>query len=610
MSCITQIKDFALFPVPALSVSETKLEVKMRVAKTSFAVALAAGQLVSGSPAHKRASCSSGCPTNGFKFVSAREWMKAADPGWNVGNSLDALPNEDSWNNPKLQESTFDHAKAAGFKSIRIPATYNDHYVSGSPEWKIDPTWLQRVSDVVHMATSRGFYVLTNIHHDSWNWADVSKPGANQTEIQEKFYASWLQIATKLKCESEKVAFEPINEPPGNNAEDGANLMKLNDLFLKALTDSGGFNARRVVTLSGPGMGADKIQWFKAQEKISNPWAFQFHFYNPYDFIFAAWGKTIWGSESDKAAATAELSSVREAFPDVPIVIGEFDASQLHLEPAARWKWFDHVVRTAKSLDMATMIWDNGLDNLQRETGIWRDKVAVDIILNASKGINNSLPDSTIDGNARTQTSSALIFNKAGSTPADQELPFLLNGNTFKSLTLGTGTPLRDGQDYTVSGSTLIVKQSFLSQYLSPEAAPGTKANITVEFSAGANSQIEIVQWDVPKFSSLSASASSVPSWSELQIPVQWKGLHRVAAVKIIRGDSNFLVDDWTVWLPPLQQGRGTMSSHWNFDHDKVMITRGGLDAVIASGQNATFTFEFFPRAEGNGNTVEFTLTV
>ncbi|KAK3366778.1 hypothetical protein B0T24DRAFT_596679 [Lasiosphaeria ovina] len=39
-------------------------------------------------------------------------------------------------------------------------------------------------------------------------------------------------IGDKLRCKSSLVAFEPINEPPGNNAADGTNLMKLNDLFL------------------------------------------------------------------------------------------------------------------------------------------------------------------------------------------------------------------------------------------------------------------------------------------------------------------------------------------------------------------------------------------
>jgi hypothetical protein len=43
--------------------------------------------------------------------------------------------------------------------------TYTDHYVSSSPDWTINATWLQRVSDVVDMATSRGLYVITNMHH-------------------------------------------------------------------------------------------------------------------------------------------------------------------------------------------------------------------------------------------------------------------------------------------------------------------------------------------------------------------------------------------------------------------------------------------------------------
>lgn len=46
-----------------------------------------------------------------------------------------------------------------------IPVTYAEHYVTGSPSWTINATWLQRVSDVVDMATSKGLYVITNMHH-------------------------------------------------------------------------------------------------------------------------------------------------------------------------------------------------------------------------------------------------------------------------------------------------------------------------------------------------------------------------------------------------------------------------------------------------------------
>lgn len=236
--------------------------------------------------------------------------------------------------------------------------------------------------------------------------------------------------------------------------------------------------------------------------------------------------------------------------------MGEFDASQLNCEAAARWKWFDYVVRTASSLDITGFLWDNGLDNLQRETGTWRDAVAVDITMHAIKGANNSLADSTTDASATSQNSSAYIFHKVGENVTDQQVPFLLNGNTFRSLSVG-GSSLKKGTDYDVSGSTLTIKEKFLSKYLSPAAEPGTKANITVSFSTGAKSQIEIVQWDVPTISQTTSSASAVSSGSDLWIPVVWKGLHRVAAVKIVASDGTYMFDDWTQWLPPLQQGRG-----------------------------------------------------
>ncbi|KAK3685227.1 glycoside hydrolase superfamily [Podospora appendiculata] len=587
----------------------------MKLKSVVLAAAIAWAEAGSAEDVHKQtlaprkiSKCS--CPAGSFKPITALQWAAASAPGWNAGNTLDAIPNEGSWNNGPLQGSTLDVVKAAGFKSVRIPVTYTDHFVGGSPDWTINDTWLQRVSDVVDMATSRGLYVITNIHHDSWAWADVSQASSNQTLIEERFYAAWLQIGRKLACKSALLALEPINEPPGNNAEDGVKLMRLNDLFLKALADSGGFNSQRVVTLSGPGMSGDKAQWFKAPNNITNPWAFQFHYYSPYDFTFGAWGKTIWGSDADKAAVVSDLSAVRgNITADIPIIMGEFDASQLQCEAAARWKWFDHVVRTAASLGIVPIIWDNGVDNLDRVTGQWRDPIAVDITLNAVKGVPNSLADSTTDGSATTQTSSAYIFNKAGHNVTDQSVPFILNGNTFKSLAVGS-TPLKEAADYTISGPVVTFKQSFLSGYLAAAGAPGTKANVTVDFSKGAPSQVELVQWDTPTLGSYSSAAKAVTAGTDLWIPIAWKGLHRVAAVRILESDGAFLVDDWTKWLPELQKGRSTLNSQWNSDQDRVIITRSAIDAVIASGKNTTFTFEFYPRAVGNGNYVDFTLTV
>jgi endoglucanase len=117
---------------------------------------------------------------------------------------------------------------------------------------------------------------------DSWIWADVTQAGANLTMIEEKFYRAWYQIGQTLACKSSAVAFEPINEPPANTAADGAEINKLNGLFLQALKDSGGFNAERVVTLTGGGMDITKTtEWFVAPTGYTNPWGIQFHYYSP-----------------------------------------------------------------------------------------------------------------------------------------------------------------------------------------------------------------------------------------------------------------------------------------------------------------------------------------
>jgi endoglucanase len=167
-----------------------------------------------------------------------------------------------------------------------LKVTWAYHFNGGSPDWTIDPVWLQRVSDVIDMVTSRGFYAIVNAHHDSWIWADVSASGANYTMIEEKFYRLWYQVGTKLACKSSLVAFEPINEPPGTTAAHGAELNKLNNLFLKAINDAGGFNSQRVVTLVGLGEnGVRTSEWFTPPDPtFTNPWAIQYHYYSPCKF--------------------------------------------------------------------------------------------------------------------------------------------------------------------------------------------------------------------------------------------------------------------------------------------------------------------------------------
>ena len=60
-----------------------------------------------------------------FTPISASAFTAALHPGWNPGNTMDAVPDETSWGNPLLVNSTFTNAKMVGFKGIRLPGSYD-----------------------------------------------------------------------------------------------------------------------------------------------------------------------------------------------------------------------------------------------------------------------------------------------------------------------------------------------------------------------------------------------------------------------------------------------------------------------------------------------------
>jgi endoglucanase len=324
------------------------------------------------------------------------------------------------------------------------------------------------------------------------------------------------------------------------------------------------------------------------------------------DFIFSAWGKTTWGSDADKAALDADFAMVRGNFTDVPLVIGEWAASPVATETAGRWRYFDFLIRTAAKYNTSTILWDNGADFLDRATHQWRDPVAQDIYKNAVKGIPNALPDSTTDGSA-TQQSSAYIYHKKGTNFTDTTLPFIFNGNKLsKNIVLGSGKSLNQGRDYTVSGESINFKSAFLASVFTPTSATGSLANLTLTFNRGASLVVNMLQYSVP---TLASTSSKLPATSaDLLIPLTWSGQNRPAAIKAVKSDGTFLVDDWTQYLPVLQQGRMTYNNQWDWNGQGVILKAATLDAVRSAGMEVTFTVEFYPREAGNA--VNYTITV
>lgn len=68
---------------------------------------------------------------------------------------------------PQNYKKMIDAIAAAGFKSIRIPITW-DHRMGDASDYIIDPDFLSRIKEVVDWSLDAGLYVMINMHHDSW----------------------------------------------------------------------------------------------------------------------------------------------------------------------------------------------------------------------------------------------------------------------------------------------------------------------------------------------------------------------------------------------------------------------------------------------------------
>lgn len=465
---------------------------------------------------------------------------------------------------------------------------------------------MNRVETVVDEALALGLSVILNVHHDSWIWADVTASGANLTMIEEKFLSLWTQIGTRFACKSSKLIFEAINEPPGTTQAHGDELNKLNTLFLQGINAAGGYNPKRVVSLCGPSMDSLKTtQFFKAPTTfLSQPWGLQFHYYSPYGFIFGAWGYTIWGSADDKTNLLNDFSIFHGNFSSIPTFVGEWEAAVGHTETAARWKYFDYFLRSAKSFAYSTVLWDNGLGAYDRTANTWYDPTEIDILLAASAGATNTLADSSEDGSATSWSSSAYLFHKVGDAVTAQTATYLLNGNSLLAIKNAAGIALT-GSQYSISSTGVVTfTAAYLSTLYSAASTPGTKETLKLTFSAGAALSLTVVQYDTP---TIAAYTYAVNPAADLLIPITWKGLPQVAAVKALLADGTYLADAWTMYLGPLQQARWTYGN-WDFDAGNFILRASGLQAIQSSGQTVILTVEFFPRSVGQ-NSFNVTIT-
>lgn len=502
-----------------------------------------------------------------FRPIPAIDAVAQIGVGWNLGNQLDAMPNEGDWGNGIVDAGVFDEVKTAGFDLVRIPVSWNDH-IGMAPDYKIDTLWMDRVEEVVDWALERDMWVMLNVHHDSWKYMNLDKQ-SDPDESMRKFVKVWEQIAQRFSGKSERLMLETLNEPTDI---DPAKLNDLNEQILQLIRSSGGNNKERLVV--EPGLHTNIDETIKTFKKPNDPYVIlTVHNYDPWDYVANWWGHVTWGTDSDKTYFDDMFKRLHDKFvaDGLPVIIGEFGTLGTN-ERHSKWMYHDYFVRTAKKYGMVSVWWDNG-EHLDRLRGSWNDPVVKDIIVNASRGIVNSFVET---GDLYTRQDKI----------ADATLKLELSGNMLAGVFNGE-TPLgQDDYSYDADGAKVTIKQAYLKGMLKDKGF-GDVGQLTFRFSQGADQVVHVHQYTDPvlKQKELVIDRSSGDIVTDIGIDLDYNGAE-MARVKAVEAYGQSVHTEWK------EQQYVNLSDDFTFDAYRVY-----LKAKFANmfDKDATVTLEFWP---------------
>ncbi|CAE6456306.1 unnamed protein product [Rhizoctonia solani] len=304
--------------------------------------------------------------------------------------------------------------------------------------------------------------------------------------------------------------------------------------------------------------------------------------------------------DADKALVESEIKPVRGNF-SVPILMGEYSTSApgIAIEKASAWAWFDTVTRTALKYEIVPQWWDNGGEYFDRVTGKWRDITTRNIVMAIAAGKINSYPYS---GNGT-------VWLKSGVSTI-QPIYMQYNGNQLKGIYTPSGTQLSSGKDYTVVNSPLpgfVLTPSYINS-LGATSKLGELGRVIVKLSAGADLEIDIRRYTRP---TVPSGTINVSGTSGDYLFNHTPNGAKLATVKALGPNGEYLKDDWTQWLGPLQAGRINWNGDYSLSDDQTqLIIRASLLSAIKSfGKPVTLTWEFWPRTDAS-NTATTVVTV
>lgn len=488
-----------------------------------------------------------------------QSYVDDMQPGWNLGNTLDATgEDETSWGNPRVTQELIKKIAAQGYKSIRIPITWDSH-IGEAPNYTIDQAYLDRVEEVVGWALDAKLYVMINVHHDSWLW--VSHMEEKHDETLARYNAAWTQIADRFKDKSDKLMFESINEPrftDGGSTDEAKMeqmLAELNNSFHQIVRNSGGKNDVRPLVL--PSLETSPTQprmdqLYKTITALNDPNIIAtVHYYGFWPFSVNIAGYTTFEKDT-KNDITQTFDNVYNTFvaKGIPVIVGEFgllgfDKDTGVIEQGEKLKFFEYLTYYLKEKKMTSMLWDNG-QHFNRKTYKWSDSELHNLLMSGLKERSSS-------------TESDLVYLKKGAAIKDTKVKLNLNGNKLTTIS-ANGKYLTKGKDYTLNGEELTLKASQLKK-LTASQKYGENAVLTLKFNKGVAWRLKIIVNDTAKLSDAKGTTES------FAIPTTFNGNQLATMEAVYTAGGNAGPQDWT----PFKEFGNTFSPSYNTKEIKLL---------------------------------------
>ena len=324
--------------------------------------------------------------------------------GWNLGNTLDAKNSDKTaWGNPETTKEMIDAIRAKGFKTIRVPITWQ-YNISNDSEYTIEKNYLKRIEEIVNYGLDNDMYVIINIHHDE----EIISPS------QEKFTESliaitriWEQAAEHFKDYGDHLIFESLNEMrlkgtkeewTGGTTESRNCINRYHKAMVDVVRAKGGNNATRQIMLSPYAASSSDNAINGLVLPKDNNIIVAIHSYFPYNFAMndnvESGSTTDWGSAQDKRDLDTEFDRIYNKFiaKGIPVVMGEWGSiNKDNLQ--ARVNHARYYAEGCRRKGICPVWWDNGKAGsgadtyalFDRRTISWVHEEIADAIVGAAK---------------------------------------------------------------------------------------------------------------------------------------------------------------------------------------------------------------------------------